>query len=262
MSDEQQASKTEARLVPAASAKVRPLYEPARLVKWAVFEVAEVQRQAEAERAAAGRERAAAEADREAVRKLSERSDAVMAEAREKAAAVVEEARAEARRIVEAAGTEAAERAEDYRREGVAAGRAEGRAAFDQLLANLPGQRSDLEEAFATEAGNAAFRLAQVILDVEFALRPERVAEHVRQVIAEAGVQERIVVRLNPADVQLVESSAATEHHPVEEIQLAADPGVARGDCRVETATGNYDGTVAAQLDELRQRLQLDGSDQ
>jgi flagellar assembly protein FliH len=99
--------------------------------------------------------------------------------------------------------------------------------------------------------------IAKKIMLREFACDPGIMAGVVQAAVEMACDEGNVVVRLNPAEylvaVECVEFKELLREHPG--INLKPDAAVGRAGCLVETARGNIDAGVEAQLDEILRRL-------
>jgi flagellar assembly protein FliH len=190
---------------------------------------------------------------REAPAGSGEAAPAVSAEA------ALERARAEAEAIREAARAEG-------RREGLARGRAEARAELEGLLAelrevvaSLRASREALLEALAPRILDAVVRAAGRVAGGAIAAEPDRLRAIVREALAQARDDERVVVRLHPDDLAALEPARAElERAASGELVLRADRSLVRGGCVVETSRGLVDARLDMKLAALHEALARD----
>ena len=204
-----------ARLLRAAQAGEAIPTSPARLVSKAVFEAGQT-------------------------------ADALLEAARREAEAV----RAEARAQADAMKGEVAERA------GAAAA---GEVA--RLIELLSHTRAEMVRQAEPQLIDLATAIAERMLNRELNLNPQAVAELVAAALVEARspwAGPDVTVRIHPLDAEPI------AHYDVElsslladgqTLRLEPDPTVPRFGCRIETAAGTVDGTLATQLELLRQAL-------
>jgi flagellar assembly protein FliH len=99
--------------------------------------------------------------------------------------------------------------------------------------------------------------IARKVMLREFACEPGIMAGIVRSSVELASDGGSVTVRLNPEEYTVVagtpEFEALLREHP--NIAMKPDPSVGRAGCLVETARGNIDAGVDAQLDEILRRL-------
>ena len=161
---------------------------------------------------------------------------------------VLAEARAEAERIRQAALDE-----------GYAAGRAEALVALQPALSALAeateqvrAQQSAAAVELERRAVELGLALAQKVLAGALSVEPERVLDSVQGALRGIVERERIIVLVNPDDLEIVtgaiEELKATlggiDHCVVE-----AERRVARGGCIVRTPVGDVDARVETKLE-------------
>jgi flagellar assembly protein FliH len=111
-----------------------------------------------------------------------------------------------------------------------------------------------LVEQSRGDLARLAVGIAEKILGAELAIAPGRVVEIVSQVLRAAGPSGRLLARVHPLDLPLLEARweqlavAAAEGT----LELRADAGVSRGGCILETDRGVADGRVEVQLATLQ----------
>jgi flagellar assembly protein FliH len=146
--------------------------------------------------------------------------------------------------------------------EGRAAGHAEGlaiareetrsqREALLRLIETLTkavdAQLDGLEDAAIAIAFEAAVKLLGERLATEDGVR-----DCVQQVLARVRTQDKVRVRLSPADHQLlVHPSEPGNAFDASRFELVSDTAIALGGCVVETRAGRIDGSLEAQLARL-----------
>jgi flagellar assembly protein FliH len=137
--------------------------------------------------------------------------------------------------------------------EGVAAGRAEVSAAARALgaaaaeLQEARGQAADHAEPVAVDL---ALQIAGKVLGGALEVEPELVVEVVRGALRRLTEPLPATVLVNPDDVELVRDSLAelnSEHGA--ELKVRGDRRVERGGCVVNTAAGEIDAQISAQLE-------------
>lgn len=142
------------------------------------------------------------------------------------------------------------------RDEGRLAGLAEGRAAARQELCQRVAQfdavcmaasrpLQALDEQVLQELTRLAMVAARRVLARELQLSPELVARAVREAAnALPAATRELRVHLHPLDLALLQSMGSAESH----WQLLADPGLSRGDCRLESEHSRLDARVETRL--------------
>jgi flagellar assembly protein FliH len=102
-----------------------------------------------------------------------------------------------------------------------------------------------------------ALAMAQRIVRRELALDPDLLLVIARVAVDRLGERAAAVVHLHPADHALLAGGAAGAPGTLD---LVADPTVPRGGCRIESALGEVDAGIDAQIRELAREL-LGGDD-
>jgi flagellar assembly protein FliH len=147
---------------------------------------------------------------------------------------------------LEAAGVEGYE-------EGLAAGRAE----VDAAVRTLEAAVSRLDKASAAAAAavepiavELALRIAEKVLGGELQARPEAVLEVVRGALRRLTEPLPATLLVNPADAEMVRDAIdelAARHGG--DLTVREDRRVERGGCLLQTAAGEVDAQIRAQLE-------------
>ena len=196
---------------------------------------------------------------------------------------LIERARLRAAELLAAARRDAAAVAEDARRsgleagkaEGLALGRDEGRAAgsgqglaearaatatLEQTMAGLVAELAARRETLVKQAERDLLRLAVAarIVRRELALDSRGAARATAEAISLAAEKSRVVVRVNGADLEAlraVHDEFTRRFADLQDFKMVGDQTVERGGCRLLTDAGEVDMQVATQLDRLEQLL-------
>jgi len=168
----------------------------------------------------------------------------------ERAAEIVAHARATAESVsaaAEAAGREA----------GYAAGLEEGRQRVADAESALAALAHELEAAAAAhreaterQAAELAVALAEKIVGTALWVRPELVVDVVAAALRGLQDRGRVVVEVNPDDLELVKAAIAdiAEAEGLARVDVVPERRVDRGGCIVHTDEAEIDGTAAAQI--------------
>ncbi|MFL6676045.1 MAG: flagellar assembly protein FliH [Massilia sp.] len=146
--------------------------------------------------------------------------------------------------------------------DGLAEGVAEGQARAAAELAHLQsiaggfGQAvAAADETIAADVLDLALHLARGMLRTALEVRPELVIPVVREAIEYLPVlQQPALLMLNPADVELVKNGIGEELDKGG-WRVVPDPSIARGGCKVDTATNQIDAQAGARWQRLAQSL-------
>lgn len=164
--------------------------------------------------------------------------------------AVLEEARAEAERKVTEAYAEGRQR-------GFEAGRQEflesvgGCAeALHAAVAAMAGARETFLDSLEPEVVELATLIARRILTCELSTQEDAIQHTVRKALSVLADRQRLLIRLNPADVDAIkrhEVMLLEEFAGIEQLEVEADEAIAPGGCEVRSETME----VNARLDVL-----------
>ena len=163
---------------------------------------------------------------------------------------------------------------EQARAEGYAEGREEGRAAghaeafeagrveaaaelqsLRAVAASFSGALAQADETIAADVLDLALHLARSMVRTAFDVRPELIIGIVREAIEYLPVlQQPAVLALNPEDVDIVRAGLADELDKGG-WRVVADPQIARGGCKVDTASNQIDAQAAARWNRLTHAL-------
>jgi flagellar assembly protein FliH len=181
----------------------------------------------------------------------------------------LQQAQAEAERCLVAAQERAtAMEAEGYRvglSRGEEAARAATQAQFASLLASLHKAteecarlRQDILQQAEADVVALAFHVARKIIQHEATCNPDILAATVRRALSRITDRERVVVRVNPADLQRALQLKEDLLYTVEglrHLSVEGDDTVCPGGCLVDATCGEIDARLEAQCEELEQRF-------
>jgi flagellar assembly protein FliH len=137
-------------------------------------------------------------------------------------------------------------------REGLEAARleahaeADARAArIDEMLASLTSDLKRIDQELAQEVVQLGLAVARKLIGEGLRVRPEMIKQSVEDALRHvAHIRGPITLAVNPADALIVRSYLETAP-PVDGWSLREDASIAAGGCRVETAAGEVDSTLA-----------------
>jgi len=147
--------------------------------------------------------------------------------------------------------------------EGVTAGRAEAQQQYASSIAGLERVVAMLGDSLdegidgLTEIGAEVVFEAVVKIIGRSYIDRSGVTDVVKEVIRQAKDRSRLLIRVNPADYRdlMTERDSLAEGLNVQHIEFAADDRVDLGGCLLETPSGNLDGRLEVQLQQLRDTL-------
>jgi flagellar biosynthesis/type III secretory pathway protein FliH len=149
--------------------------------------------------------------------------------------------------------------------EGLAEGLAEAGERIGSALAALAdaeaGVRARADEflrAAERSAVELAIAIAEKIVGGTVQARPETVLDIVGGALLRTAARHRLVIEVNPDDLELVSGSAdglAARLGGVQRLDVVADRRIERGGCIVVTEEGEIDARIGAQLDRVAELL-------
>lgn len=169
--------------------------------------------------------------------------------------------------ILSAAWAEAEQVREQARREGEAAGRADGLAAaaeqvaqaigaLAQAAAEINGLRDEVVAALESQSAELALALSEHIVGGAVEVAPRRVVDVTRGALRRLVERHRVIVVVNPADLELVADAGPSLQHElggIDHLDVQADRRIGRGGVLVRTEYGELDASIAAQLQSARE---------
>jgi len=149
--------------------------------------------------------------------------------------------------------------------EGFAAGREEALAAaapaaeaLAEAARALAAEAESLAERTERAAVELALRIAEQALGAAVAADPERVVDVVRGALRRLVERERVLLLVNPDDLEIVRERVAGlvgELGGIEHCEVQAERRVPRGGAVVRTEEGEVDATLATKLQRAREVL-------
>lgn len=150
---------------------------------------------------------------------------------------------------------------EEGRREGLMLGRREVAPLISRLKvvsqALLQAKEEALNQA-QKEVVEMALAIAKRVVRANVQVNKEIVTNMVEESLRRVVDRERILIRVNPKDVEEIrghrdEYTSSVEG--IESLEIVADRRVSPGGCVVETNTGNIVADLDAQLEEIKENL-------
>lgn len=187
---------------------------------------------------------------------------AYLQKVRTEAAAIVQQARDEAAKVKAAA-------MEEGKKAAIAAAETTLRTRIDQQLQTITPaiqqavqqiqqSRQAWQRHWETHSLRLAIGIAEKVIRRQIQKEPEITLELIRESLELAAGQERITLRLNPADhAALGDRVLKISQHLAQlgKVQIVADPQITAGGCRIDTEFGNVDQQIATQLERISQEL-------
>ncbi len=103
-----------------------------------------------------------------------------------------------------------------------------------------------------------ALAIAKRVVRANVQMNKEIVTHMVKEALRRAADRERIVIRINPQDVEEIKAQRdeyTTSIEGIGSLEIVADRRVSPGGCVVETNTGNIVADLDAQLEEIKGKL-------
>ena len=122
------------------------------------------------------------------------------------------------------------------------------------LLQEIQNQRDSLYKTYEREMLQLALSISKKILHHELQVNEEVITATLREVSKHIVDQRKIVIRLNPVDLQFLQTRAGSvlsAEKGGQGVEMIKDPSITRGGCVVETAFGSIDGTIETQFDQI-----------
>jgi flagellar assembly protein FliH len=142
--------------------------------------------------------------------------------------------------------------------DGLAIGRAEAAKELEHLQAialDFSAAVAHADETIAGDVLDLALHLAKSMLRTALEVKPELVVPVVREAIEYLPVlQQPALLILNPADADIVRAAIGDELDKGG-WRLVLDPAIARGGCKIDTATNQIDAQFASRWERLTHAL-------
>ena len=119
--------------------------------------------------------------------------------------------------------------------------------------------REELAETLTAQAGELALLTAEQMIAGAIAAQPERIIDVVRGTLRRIADRHRVTVLVNPTELELLSQSIPSlqaELGGIEHLDVQADRRVARGGAIAQTAQGEIDVSVSAQLQTARELVE------
>jgi flagellar assembly protein FliH len=149
---------------------------------------------------------------------------------------------------------------------GYAAGLEESRGAcvsaimaLEAAVEDIQALRAEIAAQVERQAVELALKIAEQALGAAVAADPELVLGAVRGALRRLVERERVIVLVNPDDLDLVRESCGTllaELGGIEHLEVQADRRVPQGGAIVRTAEGEVDATLETKLQRAREVLE------
>jgi flagellar assembly protein FliH len=179
------------------------------------------------------------------------------------------EAQNRARAILAAAEAEAASIRERARREGYAEGMVAGRAdlreigepavqALSEAAQRVREFQAQAADSVEHQAAVLAMDIAEKVVAGAIEVEPERVLDVVRGALRAIVERERLVIQVNPEDLEIVREGLhelTGALGGIEHVEVQEERRVMRGGAVVRTVVGEVDANIRSKLDRAREAV-------
>jgi len=151
----------------------------------------------------------------------------------------------------------ARDEAKKIREQGYQAGLQRGLAQLSECVSELSVLRETALTARENDIITLAIAVARKIVDKELREDPALVKSLLEQALGEIGIAQRIVIRLNPEALPLMEQAQQRlkEREQPVQIELKTDSNLSCGDCVIETEFGRIDARLDVLFTSVEQAL-------
>lgn len=176
---------------------------------------------------------------------------------REEAAKLLADARAQAEQLLDQARREA----EQLRHSAAGQAREQAMQQLAPLLVQAAQQVEAVSRSAVEEITQLAFRIAREVIDVEFAVQPQRIAELAQRAIEHVRTRfpQRVLVHVHPDDLSVLQAErerfAALVPRDLK-LKFVADADLTPHALQVETELGHYAFSFEHELEQLREQMQ------
>jgi len=197
---------------------------------------------------------------------IAKTPEELLNEARERANSVLLKAQEEVEKMRLEAETEAEQMMNSAREDGYEDGFQQGFSSAQQELTELMEnardlikqtlyQRKQVLAAIEPEVARLALEIAESVIKIEIKKNKKQILEQVKSALTKAKDREKIVIKVNPNDLEMVkeeDSALAVFMEGIASYTIESDPRVEQGGCVIESNMGNIDAQIKTQLMVLR----------
>lgn len=199
--------------------------------------------------------------------KLREEAQQFVEKSKADAERILSEAQLKAKKLIEQSKLYAETAFKNAQREGFAKGQEDGRKAGREetsgiihaardTMAEVTAEIGKLTQRAEDSLAQLAIRIAERIIGSEVALNSNVVINMVKANLERVKERERVVIHVNPEDLEIVRSKrdVFSQFVPqVRSLDIESDPRVERGGCMIETNLGIVDARISTQLEAIEQ---------
>lgn len=129
-------------------------------------------------------------------------------------------------------------------------------AALAEAVRKISDTREELAETLTAQAGELAMLTAEHIIAGAIQAQPQRITDVVRGALRRMSDRHRVTVLVNPDDLDALQQSVSTlqaQLGGIEHLDVQADRRIARAGAIAQTAYGEIDVSINAQLQSARE---------
>ena len=132
---------------------------------------------------------------------------------------------------------------------------------MSQAIVEIQGLRQEIYHSIEREVVELALSIARKVVCQEIKINPEVVVCVAREALSQVDVPGKIKVRLNPADLEFINS---TQGHisaflqEMDNVTFEAEEGIASGGCVIETKLGEIDARIEKQFQVVEDKFRAE----
>jgi len=128
-------------------------------------------------------------------------------------------------------------------------------AAFRAMVDELASQRKRLIRESEQAVLKLSCEIARKIIGRAAEIKENLIEEVVKNAVGHLAERQRMVIRVNPLDLEILERNQPEWIASDEGIELKADKRIKRGGCLVEGESGSVDAQIESQIDAIEKAL-------
>ena len=128
-------------------------------------------------------------------------------------------------------------------------------AAFRAMVDELASQRKRLIRESEQAVLKLSCEIARKIIGRAAEIKENLIEEVVKNAVGHLAERQRMVIRVNPLDLEILERNQPEWISSDEGIELKADKRIKRGGCLVEGESGSVDAQIESQIDVIEKAL-------
>jgi flagellar assembly protein FliH len=199
----------------------------------------------------------------------TEEIDRLKQDAEQQADMLIKQARADAEQLVSEANANVNKLREETTKQAYSTGYEEGYktgkdeverliAQIQKILSKAIAKRTEIIESAETQLINLVLLIAKKVIKVISENQRNVVINNVMQALNRLKARSEVVIRVNPADVQLTTQHAndfIKQLENVAGVTVVEVAAIEKGGCIVETDFGQLDARITAQLQEIEEKI-------